>query len=69
MNLKFETTENTNVTINVMDIFGRVVLAQNTEAIKGFNTMTINTSEIPAGAYFLNINDGVNTLTQRIIKN
>ena len=69
MNLKFETTENTNVVLNVMDIFGRVVLSQNTDAIKGFNAMTINTSEIPAGAYFLNINDGVNTLTQRIIKN
>ena len=69
INLKFETTENTNVSLNVTDIFGRVVLSQNTEAIKGFNSMTINTSEIPVGAYFLNINDGVNTLTQRIIKN
>ena len=69
MNLKFETTDNVNVVVNVMDIFGRVVLSQKTEAIKGFNSMTINTSEIPAGAYFLNINDGVNILTQRIVKN
>jgi hypothetical protein len=69
MNLKFETTENTNISITVSDIFGRVLLSQNSEAIKGFNTVNLMTSEVPAGAYFLNVNDGVNTLIQRIVKN
>ena len=69
VNLKFETTDNANVTINVQDIFGRVVLTQRVDANKGFNTVTVTTSEIPAGAYFLNVNDGTSILTQRIVKN
>ena len=69
LNLKFETTDNANVTINVQDIFGRVVLTQQVDANKGFNTVTVTTSEIPAGAYFLNVNDGTSILTQRILKN
>ena len=69
VNLKFETTDNANVTINVQDIFGRVVLTQQVDANKGFNTVTVPTSEIPAGAYFLNVNDGTSILTQRIVKN
>ena len=69
VNLKFETTDNANVIINVQDIFGRVVLTQRVDANKGFNTVTVITSEIPAGAYFLNVNDGTSILTQRIVKN
>ena len=69
VNLKFETTDNANVTINVQDIFGRVVLTQQVDANKGFNTVTVTTSEIPAGAYFLSVNDGTSILTQKIVKN
>ena len=69
VNLKFETTENANVTINVQDIFGRVILTQKVEANQGFNLVIVNTAEIPAGAYFLTVNDGSSILTKKIIKN
>ncbi len=68
LNVKFETAENAEIKLNVIDILGKVVLIQNIEALKGINTVTVNTSVLPAGAYFLNINNGVNTLTQRIVK-
>ena len=69
VNLKFETAENANITINVQDIFGRVILTQKMEANQGFNLVTVNTAEIPTGAYFLNLNDGSSILTKKIIKN
>jgi Secretion system C-terminal sorting domain len=68
LTVKFETTENTDVTIRVLDLFGRVVLSQQVNAAKGFNAAVINTQHLAAGAYFLNVNDGVTTLTQRIVK-
>ena len=69
VNLKFETAENANITINVQDIFGRIILSQKMEANQGFNLVTVNTAEIPVGAYFLNIKDGSSILTKKIIKN
>jgi hypothetical protein len=66
--VKFETAENVEVMISVSDIFGRVVASQKANATTGFNAANIELSQIPAGPYFLNINDGINTLTQRIIK-
>jgi Secretion system C-terminal sorting domain len=68
MNVKIETTENTTVIINVVDVVGRVVMTQSIEALNGFNTVTLNTSDIQSGTYFLVINDGVSTLTERIVK-
>ena len=68
ISLKFETTANTNVVISVIDIFGRVALTQQNEAQKGINTVTVNTSEIPSGTYFLQLYDGNYTILQRIIK-
>jgi Secretion system C-terminal sorting domain len=68
LSVKFETTENTEVTINVLDIFGKVVLTQKVNTVSGFNSSNVETSQIPSGSYFLNINDGINTVTQRIIK-
>ena len=68
VNLMFETTENASIIINVQDIFGRVILTQKMEANQGFNLVTVNTAEIPAGTYFLNLNDGSSILTKKIIK-
>ncbi len=68
LNVKFETTENADIKLSMMDVLGQVVLTQNVEAQKGINSVTVNTSSLPAGAYFLNLNNGVNTLTQRIVK-
>ncbi len=68
LTVKFETIDNVEVAINVLDIFGKVVLTQQVDAVKGINSTVVNTSNLPAGAYFLNVNNGVNTLTQRIVK-
>ena len=68
VNLMFETTENASIIINVQDIFGRVILTQKVEANQGFNLVTVNTAEILAGTYFLNLNDGSSILTKKIIK-
>jgi Secretion system C-terminal sorting domain/Fibronectin type III domain len=68
MKVKIETTENTTITIHVVDVVGRVVMTQSIEALNGFNTVTLNTAAIQSGTYFLVINDGVSTLTERIVK-
>ena len=66
--VKFETTENQEVTLRILDIFGKEITLQKVDAQNGINAITVDMSSVVAGTYFVNINNGTSSLTKRISK-
>ena len=67
-NVSFDLTENTNVTINLFDISGRVVKTIPTQFLtSGNNNITIQTSDVNAGVYFANISTDKFSKTYRLV--
>lgn len=56
-------TNNANVEVEVIDIFGRTMISK-----KSLVNRSIDISSIPSGNYFIKINDGENLITRRFIK-
>ena len=67
--LEFETTQDQNVVITITDVAGRLLSQQNRAAQKGFNTFTVNASDLPQGIYILSLTDGRQKAITRFIKN
>ncbi len=65
----FESAKDANVNAVVTDITGKVISTLTQDAIRGLNNMTIDLSNAPSGVYFLTMNNGVNNITRRIVKN
>ena len=65
----FESSKDANVNAVVTDITGKVISTLTQDAISGLNNMTIDLSNTPSGVYFLTMNNGVNNITRRIVKN
>lgn len=66
--VRYETTEDENISVNVFDIFGKLVLSQNVTSQKGLNTLMLETANLTAGTYIMQINNGAATITERIVK-
>lgn len=65
--LAFQTTENQDITIEVINAFGQIMTSAslpNTEA--GRTTHTINTSELPSGMYTVRISSDKGVLSERM---
>lgn len=65
-NLKFSTTSNSKITISINDISGRDVLSKS-YFNKGLFNEKIQLTNIQSGIYLVNINDGVNNMTRKIV--
>lgn len=65
-NIKFNASSN-NVDVHVFDIRGRSVFDTTYNNSSGEFNETINLATVNAGMYLLNINDGGNTITKKII--
>jgi hypothetical protein len=69
INLVFENIKNDNyLIINVLDIFGRIVLSQNIETQKGINSTTLALNNLSAGTYFVQLYDGTESIVRKVIK-
>ncbi len=66
--VKFESAEASEVTLQVLDMVGRVHSNSALDVTKGTNLIDVSTSALPAGVYYLNLNTGATTLTQRFVK-
>ncbi len=66
--VKFESAEASEVTLQVLDMVGRVHSNSALDVTKGTNLIDVATSALPAGVYYLNLNTGATTLTQRFVK-
>lgn len=64
--IKFNSTATNNIEININDIRGRQVFS-NTYNNDGFFNENIQLKNIQNGIYLININDGINKMTRKII--
>jgi hypothetical protein len=68
MTINFAAAKNGKAIVTVIDILGRVAMTQNVGTTEGGNTVQLNLANLPNGTYTLTINDGDNTVIQRIAK-
>lgn len=67
-NVKINNTSDKDIKISVFDMRGRSVYANNYQSNSDFNE-TINLGTVQSGMYMLQVTDGVNTQTKKIIVN
>ena len=56
--VQFNARQEEKVTVRVLDIAGRLVMAQMVEAIQGINKLMLQLPGLPAGMYTLTVSDG-----------
>ncbi len=57
LNINYESNEEANLNIQVLDMTGKVHLTQQMEGLKGDNNIRLNIENLPNGVYFMRIND------------
>ncbi len=68
LSIEISTSKKSDLTINIIDIVGRLVYQSKTKDTEGVLSMPIPTDYLLSGSYFLNITDGEKTTQQKIIK-
>ena len=64
----YEATEDGEVTVSVVDVIGREVVRETVQITEGLNTKTIDIRSLAVGLYYLTVDNGEDSHTQRIIK-
>ncbi len=67
LNINYTVKSDTEVTFQVNDILGRLMINKNTNANAGINSMQFNTQSFKPGVYFLSLNVGDKIVTKRFI--
>ena len=68
MNVQIEITKNTNLNISVNSLLGKTIFSENKDLNEGIQTMNINLENLPSGIYFLNLSDGQEIISRKIMK-
>lgn len=68
MNVQIEVRKNTNLNVSVSNLLGKTILTENKDLNEGIQTMNINLKNLPSGIYFLNLSDGQEIISHKIMK-
>lgn len=68
LNVTFTSDIKGTLTANVYDVTGKLVAVKTFDVVKGSNTIAINAANYASGAYFINLNNGVNSITNKFVK-
>lgn len=68
VNVRFYSTEATAVSIDIVDVSGRVVVRKEYNAVIGMQQVPVNTMQLSNGVYTLRISNGVEEQTIKIVK-
>ncbi len=69
INVQFITNNDEPLTVQVVDVTGKVVGTQNFKANAGVNQITLDVAPYAAGNYFVSISNGTNTIVEKFVKN
>ncbi len=61
-------TELSDISVSVIDVTGKLISTEKLIVANGFNHYQFNTGDLTSGVYFIQINAGTNTVTQKLIK-
>lgn len=67
VNIAIELNEASNLSVNVLNMVGQVVLSSDFGMLNGSNRVEMNVNSLPAGMYLVEINAGSSTQTERLI--
>ena len=67
VNVEYEIATSSDITIEVLDMLGRVKFANNIVAVQGANNLTIDVNDYPQGVYFLTIKVGDSVTTKKFV--
>lgn len=67
LNVDFNSSSDGNLDFRVFDITGKMVMSGKYASQKGMNTFTLNLSELNKGMYFINVNDGTDNMTRKLV--
>lgn len=67
LNLNLTLTNNEECLITMTNMLGQVVLSQNNTVAAGFSTVQLNTSNLQAGVYFVNVTAAGSTATSKVV--
>ncbi len=68
LNVIMNSREDNTLVAAVYDITGRMILSAVVDAAAGFNTVTINTSDLSSGTYLLTVANGAEISTTRFVR-
>ncbi len=67
--IQYESVGEASVSLTLTDLMGRVLFVQNElNAKDGFNNVEVDLSSFASGTYFVTLNNGIDQITQRLIK-
>ncbi len=64
----YEAVGDGEISISIVDVVGRQVVSERMQITEGLNTKTIDIRNLAVGLYYLTVDDGEDSHTQRIIK-
>ncbi len=67
VNMTINSAKQSNVTINIFDLTGRIVATENISVIQGANSHVIDAATLSTGTYVIRINDGSNVATSKLM--
>ncbi len=68
INIKFNSLQNDNIFINILDFSGRIIRKINSAEIKnGYNEITYPVSNLSNGVYFIHLQSGIYNITKKVI--
>ncbi len=68
LNVQIEMRQSVDLNISVVNLLGETVFSNTQQLAEGIQTMGINLKNLPQGIYFLNLSDGQEILSQKIMK-
>ena len=68
LTVEFTTEEASDMTVELTDVTGRVILTEKFESTSGIQKHDVNMSSLAMGTYFVKLSDGQQTLVQRVVK-
>ena len=66
--VEINANNDTNATISVLDLSGRIVMKNNLNLVKGFNQQQLDISNLGDGLYQIQVTSDVEVLTSKFVK-
>jgi Secretion system C-terminal sorting domain len=68
LTVQYSADKNGDISLQVIDIFGRIILTENALVTEGSHVSKLNLNNLAAGAYILQLSDGQKSAQMRIVK-
>lgn len=69
VNVEFIAQANQVVTVDIVDVTGRIVNTNSNTTVEGSNTVTLDVAELAIGTYFVTVSDGTQSMIGKFVKN